>query len=364
MPLTANDPAAVADVVVAHGHACAACGAPVDDGDPFCNACGTPQSQQRRGADVNAIDPTGAAGASPRIFRCENCGAEVQVDPSQRSYVCAFCESTYVIELPAGQVQRQRPEFVIGFAVTSEKAAQEFDAWIKRGSWFRPGDLRHAKVEERLRGVYLPFWSFSMLARARWSAQIGEYWYRTETYTTTENGKTVTKTRTVRETEWWPLAGRYHRYYSGYLVSGSKGLPQRFADSIKPFQTASLKRYQPYFLAGWLAEEYSIERDAAEKLCRGEFERWVHEHVQAFLPGDTSSGLACETAFSDINSDLILLPVYLLTYRYQDKLYRFLINGQTGRLYGEKPLSWQRIAVAVGIVLAILAIVVLIANFM
>jgi hypothetical protein len=141
-------------------------------------------------------------------------------------------------------------------------------------------------------------------------------------------------------------------------------LPQRFADSIKPFQTASLKRYQPYFLAGWLAEEYSIERDAAEKLCRGEFERWVHEHVQAFLPGDTSSGLACETAFSDINSDLILLPVYLLTYRYQDKLYRFLINGQTGRLYGEKPLSWQRIAVAVGIVLAILAIVVLIANFM
>jgi hypothetical protein len=166
----------------------------------------------------------------------------------------------------------------------------------------------------------------------------------------------------VRETEWWPLSGRHHRYYSGYLVSGSKGLPQQYAESIKPFQTAALKRYQPYFLAGWLAEEYSVERDEAERICRDEFKRWVNNHVQGFLPGDTSSGLTCDTQFSEINSDLILLPIYLLTYRYQEKLYRFLLNGQTGRLYGEKPISWQRIALAVLIVLAIVGIVVVLAN--
>jgi hypothetical protein len=360
MPLTANDPAAVEDVVVAHGHACSACGAPVDDGDRFCNACGTVQATAR--GTATQADESTAKEPPPRVFRCENCGAEVQVDPDQRSYVCAFCESTYVVELPADRALRQRPEFVIGFSVTQEHATKKFDEWIKAGGWFRPGDLRHAKVEERLRGVYLPFWSFSMLARCRWSASIGEYWYRTETYTTTENGKTVTKTRQVRETEWWPLDGKYHRYYSGYLVSGSKGLPQQYAEAIKPFQTVALKRYEPYFLAGWLAEEYSIERDQAEHLCREEFERWAHQHVEGFLPGDTSSGLACDVKFSDITSDLILLPIYLLTYRYQDKLYRFLINGQTGRLHGEKPISWQRIALAVGIVIAIIAIVALLAS--
>jgi hypothetical protein len=358
MPLTANDPAAVEDVIVAHGRVCAECGAPVDRDDRFCNACGAVQPTPPGGGEASF----GTAEDAPRVFRCENCGAEVQVDPLQRSYICAFCESTYVVELPAGRVARQRPEFVIGFAVTREDAAGKFDAWIKKGGWFRPGDLRHAKVDDRLRGVYLPFWSFSMLARSRFSATIGEYWYRTETYTTVQNGKTVTRTRRVRETEWWPLDGKYHRYYSGYLVSGSRGLPQRYADSIKPFQTAALKRYQPYFLAGWLAEEYSIEREKAEDLCRQEFERWVREHVEAFLPGDTSRGLDCQTEFSHVNSDLILLPVYLLTYRYQDKQYRFLINGQTGRVYGEKPLSWQRIALAVGIVLAIIALVVLLAN--
>jgi DNA-directed RNA polymerase subunit RPC12/RpoP len=362
--LTANDPAAVQDVVVAHGHACAACGAPVDDGDSFCNACGTPQPTARRPA------PTGTGGKAvpeeppPRVFRCQNCGAEVEVDPKQLSYVCPFCESTYVVELPAEQVARQRPEFVIGFAVTPDQAAERFEKWIKQGSWIRPGDLRQAKVDERLRGVYLPFWSFSMLAQTRWDATIGEHWYRTETYTTVENGKTVTRTRQVQETEWWPLSGKHHRYYSGYLVSGSRGLPQTYADSIKPFQTAALKRYEPYFLAGWLAEQYSIERDAAEQICRQEFQRWVQQHVEEFLPGDTSRGLNCDTEFSHINSDLILLPIYLLTYRYNNKQYRFLINGQTGRTYGEKPISWQRIALAVVAVLLVIAAIVLAVNFL
>lgn len=359
MAITLNSPAEVNDAVVAHGHSCAACGAPVDDDDRFCQACGTPQQTARAKAEPPAAMGTATAG---RVFRCENCGAEVAVDPNQRSYVCAFCESTYVVELPEGLSKRERPEFVIGFGVTPEQAAKKFDEWIKAGGLFRPGNLRQAKIHDRLRGVYLPFWSFSMLARCGWSASIGEHWYRTETYTTVENGKTVTKTRRVQETEWWPLAGRFHRYYSGYLVSGSKGLPQQYADAIKPFQTAALKRYEPYFLAGWLAEEYSVERAAAEAICRAEFENWAQRDVAAFLPGDTHRSLDCNVQFSDVTSDLILLPIYLLTYRYNEKLYRFLINGQTGRIYGEKPLSWQRIAALVLLVVALLIIVGIIAN--
>ena len=69
-----------------------------------------------------------------------------------------------------------------------------------------------------------------------------------------------------------------------------------------------------------------------------------------------------ETEFSNINSDLILLPIYLLTYRYRDKIYRFLINGQTGKMAGDKPLSPWRIALAVGLVVVLLVIVWLLAR--
>jgi RNA polymerase subunit RPABC4/transcription elongation factor Spt4 len=343
-------PAATAELAHApspQGHACANCGSPVDAYDKFCNVCGAAQAV----AEAPAVQAT-------RSIHCKNCGATINVPTDQRSVTCPFCDSNYVVDAPAdAAVNRQPPEFVIGFAFTPEQALDRFRQWLRDGGLFRPGDLYLAKIEDKLRGVYVPFWSFSMLAESRWSAKIGEHWYRTETYTTIENGQTVTHTRTVTETEWWDLAGQHHNYYSGYLVSGSRGLPQDYAERIKPFRLESLKRYQPYFLAGWLSEEYSIERDAALARCQQEFAGWEQKNVEGFLPGDTQSQVDVNCQFSDVNSDLILLPVYLLSYRYGDKLYRFLLNGQTGKVTGDKPLSPLRIGLAIAVGIAIAAII-------
>jgi len=329
---------------------CSRCGAPVEPWDRFCNACGAEQP-------LDARSP--APSETPKYFRCENCGAQVAVDPNQRSYTCAFCYSTYVVEFTPEQTGRQPPEFVIGFAVTPDQAQEKFRRWLAGNGWFRPGDLAQAPVAQKLRGVYLPFWSFSTLAQSRWSADIGEHWYRTETYTVRENGKTVTRTRQVQETEWWPLNGRHHSYYSGYLVSGSRGLPQADAERIKPFHLAALKRYQPEYLAGWLCEEYSVQRQEALAVCQNEFAAREQNAVAAFLPGDTHANLRVDTEFSQTSSHLILLPIYLLSYRYQDKLYRFLVNGQTGQVAGDKPLSPWKIALAVAVAAAVILVLIL-----
>jgi hypothetical protein len=222
---------------------------------------------------------------------------------------------------------------------------------------FRPPDLTQTVRAEPLRGIYLPFWSFSMKADSRWTAQIGEYWYRTETYTTTDSqGRTVTQTRQVQETEWWPLSGAHHAYYSFYLVSGSKGLPQQVSQWIEPFQVLALKRYAPGYLAGWLSEECSVDKKVAQKMSEEEFRKRESQAVGAFLPGDTYSGLQVETVFSRVQEDLILLPIYLRSYTYRGKLYRILINGQTGKINGEKPVSLGRIALFILLILVLLAL--------
>lgn len=329
-----------ADVVSPHGQPCEACGCPIEAEDKFCPACGHAQV-------IEATSIATAEDSDKRHFRCDNCGSEVATSPQQRSYVCPFCDSTYVVELQEW-THRQRPEFIVGFGVTREQALEKFRVWIAENSWFRPGDLHTSTLGDKQQGVYLPFWSFSMLANSQWSANIGEYWYRTETYTTRDSkGNTVTRTRRVRETEWWPLSGNHHHYYAGYLVSGSKGLPQDQAERIKPFNLPALRRYEPYYLAGWLSEEYSIEPDAALQMCQQEFYRREQHNVAAFMPGDTHRGLQVSTRFNSINSDLCLLPVYILSYRYRDKVYRFLVNGQTGKCVGDKPVSWQRITLAI-----------------
>lgn len=336
------------------GDPCPRCGCPIEPDDRYCAACGAPRA-------AGTMPPTEASERLSDYFRCESCGSEVATDAGQRSYICPFCDSSYVVEFAPDRSGRQQPEFVIGFAVAPEQAQQKFVEWLRSNSWFRPGDLGRAKIADKLKGVYLPFWGFTTLARSVWRARIGEYWYRTETYTTTDSkGKMVTRTRTVQETEWWPLEGRHHRYYSGYLVSGSRGLEQSDADRIKPFRLAALKRYQPYFLAGWLCEEYSVDREAALAVCRQEFLRRERANVAAFMPGDTHRDLELQTEFSSVNSDLCLLPIYLLSYHYRGKLYRFLVNGQTGKCAGDKPVSWGRVAMAVGGALLLILIVFLI----
>ena len=353
-----DEPAVDQDAQAPSGIPCQACGTPVEALDKFCPACGTPNPRYKA---PQVVDAQLVEEERHKYFRCQQCGAEVATDPGQLSYTCPFCDSNYVAEYSPDMTGRQLPEFVIGFAITPDQAQQKFKQWLRDNSWYRPGDLAVAAVTDKMKGIYLPFWSFSMLAESSWRAQIGEYWYRTETYTTMVNGKMVTRTRQVRETEWWPLAGNHHRYYSGFLVSGSKGLPQSYAERIKPFNLPALKRYEPYFLAGWFSEQYSIARDQALQLCQQEFYRREQGNVAGHLPGDTHSGLEVRTNFSDVNSDLCLLPVYVLSYKYQDKLYRFLVNGQTGKMAGDKPVSWQRIWIVVGVVLGLVLLVVLVA---
>jgi hypothetical protein len=268
-----------------------------------------------------------------------------------------------VVEIAPKDTDRQAPEFVLGFAVTPDQAEAIYRKWLSAGGLFRPADLGQSALIEGLRGIYLPFWSFSVKADSRWSARIGEHWYRTETYTTTDSkGNTITQTRQVQETEWWPLSGGHHSYYSFYLVSGSKGLPQAVSEWIQPFELLALKRYNPRFLAGWLSEEYSFAREQAYVISEREFRNREAAAVAAFLPGDTHGNLSVDTTFSKVNSDLILLPIYLRSYRYKEKLYRTLINGQNGKIAGEKPIAWSRVGLMVLFFVLVFVIIALIGS--
>ena len=339
------------------GTPCPACGSPSEGNSRFCGACSAPLETPDVPMVVSGDSGSSASALPSHTFECSNCGSTVDTSVDKRSYTCPFCDSNFVTEIQFSD-DRQRPEFIIGFAITAEQAKEKYFEWLGQNSWFRPGDLAAKATTEKQKGVYLPFWHFSMEAFSRWSASIGEYWYRTETYTTRENGKTVTKTRRVRETEWFPLSGQHQRYYYGYLVPATKGISNKESHAIQPFQLSALARYRPYYLAGWMAEEQSIDQAAAISLTHTEFSKRQEREVAAFLPGDTHRSLSVQTEFDTHGSDLILLPVHVLSYRYRDRVYRFLVNGQTGKVVGEKPWSTARITSFVIAMVLLLAIAI------
>ncbi len=290
---------------------------------------------------------------------CRNCGAQMELAGLARTSTCPYCALPSVVERPPTR-DRPRPRFAIGFVVTRDQARDAARQWARSLGFFTPSSLRHAALDD-LHGIYLPAYLYSAAARSRWSAQIGEDYTETETYTVTNaKGERETRTRTVVRTEYWTLGGDHVTFVSDVLVTASKAMPNDELEGIEPFDLRLLRRYDPAIVSGWIAEDPSLTAEQCFKLARDEAVVRVGNALTGFMPGDRYHGLTYNTSFERESIDLALVPVWVLAVRYApDKPpLRVSVNGQTGRVFGHAPTDWRRVAVVVAIALLIVGIVV------
>ena len=167
-------------------------------------------------------------------LECQTCGASLLVDPNQRTATCPYCASPQVMERPP-QMDRPAPHFGVGFTMTKEGAQGSVKEWLGRRSFFVQSGVKGGTVDS-IKGVYTPAYLYSAMATSQYSAQIGEDYQETETYTTTDsNGNTVVRTRTVTKTEWRYLQGQHSQYVMDVLVTGSRVIPNPELEAIEPF---------------------------------------------------------------------------------------------------------------------------------
>ncbi len=280
-----------------------------------------------------------------KTSKCQECGAQVVFPDGHTSAKCTFCGSAKVLEQEDNR-NVLRPESLLPFAVDKKASGDAFSKWLA-GLWFRPNDLKKmAKVHE-IAGVYVPFWTFDAHVDSSWTAEAGYYYYVEEEYTTTENGEEVTKTRQVRHTRWESAWGRRSDDFDDVLVCASKGLPVELADQFKTFNTQQLVPYSPGFLAGWRAEEYAIDLENGFGFARNKMDAEQQKRCGQDVPGDTHRNLSVDNTYSALTYKHVLLPVWIAAYRYHDKVFRFLVNGQTGEVVGKAPWSWIKITLLV-----------------
>jgi hypothetical protein len=293
---------------------------------------------------------------------CGACGATVRVEPSLRTATCPYCDSPQVVERPATR-DRPPPTFVVGFALDRTRAEKELRSWLGH-RWFLPGRVRRATVDHT-RGVYLPAWLYGAVARARFTAEIGEDYQETETYTTTDaQGKTVTQTRTVTRTEWSHLQGAFDGYVLDVVVTASRGIPNHELQAVEPFDLRRILRYSPALISGWIAEEPTLDREACEALARREGQEDVARRIGAFLPGDHQRNARFNVDLTEEVSDLVLLPLWVFALRHdpEEAPLRLLVNGQTGKVAGKVPRSALKILGAVTTALALLSALALVIS--
>jgi len=291
-------------------------------------------------------------------YDCPNCGAQVDVPEELFSTKCAFCDSPVVKN---DQQSTTQIDVLLPFRINKKEAGQLLAKFLT-GKYFAPKDVRERSKPDLIKGVFVPFWVYQAEAKSDYSARIGIYWYETVTYTTTENGKTVTKTRQERRTEWHSLSGSHVQEYVDHLVCGSRGITEQETNDIEPFDMGQALQFKPDLLAGWLAESPTLSREEAEPTAHQEIVNNEGAHIRSFLPGDTSSDLQYSTDVSIQEVSSALLPIWIATYQYQDKVIRLLVNGQTGRVNGSVPTDWKKVALLVVIVLIIIGIIVAISG--
>ncbi|WP_439118392.1 TFIIB-type zinc finger domain-containing protein [Marivita sp.] len=329
-------------------------------GRMLCDHCGAieeiSQSGPWSGGSIREIDFKAAIAdqlpsqdmEETRVSKCSNCAAEVEFDPGVHAAECPFCATPVVTD--TGPNRHIKPKGLLPFALDEKDARKAMTDWLGR-LWFAPNGLQdYARKGRKMTGIYVPYWTFDAETKSSYRGEHGTVYY--ENQRVVRNGKP--ETVRVAKVRWRPASGHVARFFDDVLVLASRSLPKKHTDALEPWDLSELEPYQPEYLAGFRAEAYGVALDDGYHEARAYMDRIIVRDVKFDIGGDRQRVHNVDTRVSEVTFKHVLLPVWLAAYKYRGKSYRFVVNGRTGAVQGERPWSGWKIAFAVilGLILA------------
>ena len=259
------------------------------------------------------------------VYTCKSCGGEIVSDENTGATSCPYCGNPNVV--PGQFSGTLRPDFVLPFKLSKENAVKALKKYY-RGKFFLPRSFTSGNHIQEIKGIYVPFWMFDgeAVGDARYEAT-RSHTYRSGDYK-------------ITETE------HYDVYRSGAVafekipVDASSKMPDDYMDSIEPYDYTELKPFSTAYLPGFLADKFDITVEQSRERADGRCENTLSAALR-----DTVKGYDfCHLNGGDISLKrgkvhYALLPVWILNTRWNDKDFLFAMNGQTGKLAGELPVS-------------------------
>ena len=293
---------------------------------------GAAEAAQKQAADGEAYCE------QMNLFTCPNCGAEVVADDNTVADYCYYCHNPVV---HGGRLSGQlQPHKIIPFRITREEAQEMFLKWCK-SKWFLPKDFKSQAHAAQIRGVYYPFWvtdadadgsaDFDATKVRTWRA--GDYQY--------------TETR-VYQVE---RAGDIH--FEDIVTCALSDADKKMLEGILPYPSDELSDFSMPYLSGFYAKKRDIERDTLSEEVRERMHTYTEELLRRTVTASYSSLKPDKVCVNIKQShwEYALLPIWILTYTHKDgKVYTFALNGSTGKIYGELPVSYPKLAILAGAV--------------
>jgi hypothetical protein len=132
-------------------------------------------------------------------------------------------------------------------------------------------------------------------------------------------------------------------------------------DRLAPWPLKDLEPFRDEFLSGHLTERYAVSLKDGFQTAKRVMEDEITGLIRRDIGGDHQRIDWRRTNYLGVTFKHTLLPIWVANYRYRDKLFHILVNGRSGRVAGERPWSWWKIArLVLVIIFAILLAAVLV----
>ena len=299
-------------------------------------------------AAAQAGDPEAASGwgsdaAHMRAYNCTTCGAELICDETTAATSCPYCGNPTVI--PGKFSGVDRPDYVIPFKVDKKQAVSSFKDYYK-GRLLLPRSFESDNHIEEIKGVYVPFWMFS-----------GEVSGRAQYEAYKEDRRRAGNEEIVRR-EHFDVHREGSMKFSKIPVDASTKMPDDLMDSIEPFDYKEMRPFAMEYMPGFLANKYDVakkeSRERADDRARQSFRSALRNSVKNY------NNVTVKSQSEEIHPEKAeygMLPVWLLSTNFEDKNYLFAMNGQSGKMIGDLPVSKFKLAAwVIGVFAAVFAV--------
>lgn len=285
-----------------------------------------------------------------RAYICPSCGGEIVGDATTAATRCPYCDNPAV--LPGQLEGMYRPDLLIPFKKSKEDARKAFQDNCK-GKWLLPKGFLNEQRLEDITGIYVPFWLYDCDTDCNIS-------YRaTRVRTWSDSNYRYTKTDHFMINR----AGSVD--FRRVPADGSTKMDDTYMEAIEPFHYEDLVDFDTAYLSGYLADKYDVDAEQnkprANERIKNSVEALMRETVKGYatvVPNHSN------VRFEDGKVTYALLPVWMLNTRYKGKLYRFAMNGQTGKFIGELPVCKKKYWTYFGCMAAAFSIVTCVLGWM
>lgn len=309
------------------------------------------QAHDRR---LRTDDAAAGAESEHRELRCDSCGGNVEFYGTLTSTHCPYCASPVQLEKAHKCTENRIPaDGILPFQIDREQAGTNLQKWVS-SRWFAPGEFTRNGVNGKFNGVYLAYFTFDSMTFTAYSGQRGEHYY-----VTVGTGK---NRRTERRTRWYPASGQFQRFFDDVLVLANKGLRRDFMLALEPWPLQKVVPFNQQMMAGLMARTYDMDLDECFRDGKSRIDSAIQAEVRQRIGGDTQIVASVKSRYDAITYKHVMLPVWLMAYRFREKSYQVFINAATGEVQGERPWSGWKIAFAVLLAAAVIGGIVLLAQ--